>query len=82
MRACVYACVPRPRLLCAQVDVDVSGNTITLEGARLLADGVAASTTLAAITLDNNDLREEGGQVGEDAVALGRQGCCGQGGGG
>ncbi|GIL45808.1 hypothetical protein Vafri_2957 [Volvox africanus] len=44
------------------VDVDLSGNQITLEGLRGLAEGIASSATLAAIVLDNNDLRTEGGK--------------------
>jgi len=39
------------------VDVDLSGNGITSEGAALLALGVAESQSLAALVLDNNDIR-------------------------
>eukprot|EP00983_Pelagomonas_calceolata_P051469 1142426-Pelagomonas_calceolata.AAC.2 len=39
------------------VDVDLSGNGITSEGAIALAQGVAASQSLAAVLLDNNDIR-------------------------
>lgn len=39
------------------VDVDLSGNGITSEGAAALAAGVAASESLAAILIDNNDIR-------------------------
>ena len=39
------------------MDVDLSGNGITSEGAIALAQGVAASKSLAAILLDNNDIR-------------------------
>lgn len=46
------------------VDVDLSGNQITLEGVRALSEGIATSVTLAGIRMDNNDLREEGGKVG------------------
>jgi hypothetical protein len=52
------------------VDVDLSGNGITKEGAAALAGGMAASPSLAALALDNNDVRDEGGkevlQVGHD----------------
>ncbi len=48
------------------VDVDLCGNQITLEGLRALCEGVAVCPTLAAVTLDSNDLREEGGRVRED----------------
>jgi Ran GTPase-activating protein (RanGAP) involved in mRNA processing and transport len=51
------------------VDVDLCGNGIGREGAVALAEGVAASGSLAALALDNNDLRDEG------AKAL-LQACC------
>eukprot|EP00798_Chlamydomonas_sp_ICE-L_P029024 gene29025-32221_t len=39
------------------------GNGISVVGAIELAAGVGASRSLAAISLDNNDVREEGGQA-------------------
>lgn len=51
------------------LDVDLCGNQITLEGLRALCEGVAVCPTLAAVTLDSNDLREEGGRVSEDCEA-------------
>ncbi len=62
---------PVPRYWCRQglVDVDLSGNLICVEGAKVLAGGIGASTSLAAVALDNNDLREEGGQAFLQAVS-------------
>ncbi len=45
------------------VDVDLCGNSISVEGAKALAQGITASTSLAAVALDNNDLREEGARA-------------------
>lgn len=44
------------------VDVDLSGNQISMFGAPALAAGIGKSVSLAAIVLDNNDIREEGGK--------------------
>lgn len=49
-------------------DVDMCGNQITLIGIGPLAAGIAASSSLAAVALDNNDAREEGGQKLLEAV--------------
>lgn len=45
------------------VDVDLCGNNITIEGAKALAQGITVSPSLAAVALDNNDLREEGART-------------------
>lgn len=45
------------------MDVDLCGNQITVLGIPLLAAGIQASPSLAEISLDNNDLREEGGRA-------------------
>ena len=55
----------------ALVDIDLSGNGITTQGGKALAGGIAASCSLAAVALDNNDLREEGAQVGSYARVTG-----------
>lgn len=47
------------------MDVELAGNGFTAAGAKLLSVGVAVSPTIAAIRVNNNDLREEGGQVRE-----------------
>ena len=45
------------------VDIDLCGNSITVLGIPALAAGIKASSSLAEVSLDNNDLREEGGQA-------------------
>lgn len=45
------------------MDVDFCGNGVTSVGAIALAAGITASNSLAAVALDNNDLREEGGRA-------------------
>jgi hypothetical protein len=43
-------------------DIDLCGNQITLCGIGALCAGIGQSKSLAVVALDNNDLREEGGQ--------------------
>jgi|LauGreSBDMM110SN_4_FD.fasta_scaffold105058_1 hypothetical protein len=47
----------------ALVDIDLCGNAITVLGIPFLAAGIKASSSLAEVALDNNDLREDGGQA-------------------
>ena len=54
----------------ALVDVDLSGNQISVQGIPFLAAGIKASPSLAEVGLDNNDLREVGGQVLLEAVQV------------
>jgi hypothetical protein len=54
------------------VEVDLSGNGICEAGARALAAGIAGSSSLAAVILDNNSIREEGGLVVKAAVEQNR----------
>lgn len=45
------------------VDVELGGNAITVAGIKGLDVGIAVSSSIAAVRLNNNDLREEGAQV-------------------
>ena len=45
------------------MDIDLCGNQITVLGIPFLAAGIKGSASLAEVALDNNDLREEGGQA-------------------
>lgn len=54
----------------ALVDIDLSGNQISVQGIPFLAAGIKASPSLAEVGLDNNDLREVGGQALLDAVQV------------
>ena len=52
--------------------MDLSGNGITSIGIPTLAAGIGSSVSLAEISLDNNDIREDGGKLLLEAVEANR----------
>lgn len=50
-------------------EIIASGNGVTAIGAKHIAGGIHANDTLASIALDQNDLRDEGGQALTEAIA-------------
>lgn len=56
----VQPCCPLPSLQ-GLVDMDFSGNNITAAGVIIMAAGIAVNTSLAAVNLANNDVRDTGG---------------------
>jgi hypothetical protein len=50
------------------VELSASGNSIGSEGAITISAGIGLSESLAAVFLDQNDFRSEGGLAMKDAV--------------